>query len=151
MHAIQFKQPKVLPGIYSSKFSDFVTSMLEKKLNKRPFIIDVIEENPYKLEIIEQEDIANMKYYLENRQKIEKKKMIDSNALIIKKEFNAMKHRIFDKEQTFLMDSYLNSVKNLKSKANDESDKTHPLYKNAKLPGNRSLKKSEFAKEASNN
>lgn len=146
MHAIQFKQPKALPGIYSTKFAELVSGMLEKKLNKRPFIIDLIEQNPYKLEITKPEDIANMKYYLENRQKIEKKKMIDSNALIIKKEFNAMKHRIFDKEHTFLMDSYLNSVKNLKSQAAEENTKSHPLYKNAKQPGNRSMKKSEFVK-----
>lgn len=54
---------------------------------------------------------------MENRQKIEKKKMTDLNAQIINREFTAMKNRIFPKEQSFLMNSYLNSVKTLMSNA----------------------------------
>ena len=54
---------------------------------------------------------------MENRQKIEKKKMTDLNAQIINREFTAMKNRIFPKEQSFLTNSYLNSLKMLMNNA----------------------------------
>ena len=46
MHAIQFKQPKPLPGLYSPKFHGFVSAMLEKKVHRRPFIVDLFSLFP---------------------------------------------------------------------------------------------------------
>ena len=84
---------------------------------KRPFIVELFDKFPPKYELTTEQDKKNFQYYLDNRQKIEKKKMTDLNTQIINREFTAMKNRIFPKEQSFLMNSYLNSVKTLMSNA----------------------------------
>ena len=42
-----------------------------------------------------------------------------------------MKTRLFRKQGGFLLNSYLNSVKNLKSIAPEEPTRPHPLYQSA--------------------
>ncbi len=60
MHAIQFKQPRALPGLYSPRFTDFVFRMLEKKMTRRPFILDIFEMFPSKLELTKDTDLRNL-------------------------------------------------------------------------------------------
>ncbi len=141
MHAIQFKQPRALPGLYSSKFSEFVFTMLEKKIVKRPFVIELFErffQSP-RFQLPSEQDRRNLEFYLANQQKIEKKKMTDANTRIINREFNAMKNRIFPKDHSFLVNSYLNSVKTLRSNATDIKGRNHPVYASAKVKKNQQV------------
>ena len=41
MHAIQFKNPKALPGLYSPRLAEFISAMLSKAPARRPSIFEL--------------------------------------------------------------------------------------------------------------
>ena len=103
--SIVYKQPKPITQ-YSSKFSNFVMSMMNKKKEQRPLITDLLDYFKDKQVPIQIKwstlDKENYKLFKEQQVKsFNKKRMIEKNTIGINHEFSALKNRIKAGNESF--------------------------------------------------
>jgi len=103
--SIVYKTPKPIAQ-YSSKFTNFVMAMLDKKKEMRPLITDLIDyfkdkQVPVSLKLSDC-DKQNYKRFKEQQvNSFNKKRMIEKNTIGINHEFSALKNRIKAGNESF--------------------------------------------------
>eukprot|EP00347_Sterkiella_histriomuscorum_P002185 403369139 len=121
--SILYKNPKPVHTCYSSKLSEFIFKLLDKKKNNRPLVVDLID---YFSQSVPQNfslkqgtvDFENYTRYSEKcRKAFDKKRMIESNQISIKNEFSALKRRIVTRGKNFKA-NYLNYKGNNQNQIN---------------------------------
>ena len=116
LKSILYKTPKPIPGyvfvnrefalnsacrFYSQKLSDFIMSMLEKKKNWRPLIVDLLAKFPLTFQLTDPVDLENVQFYSSWKESIEKKRNKEGGKSDISDEFAALKNRLQRKVASF--------------------------------------------------